>query len=679
MPAINDTATADNGQATGAAELASFMRIAQSEAAEHLGILGRIAIQGMSVAELLQEATRLTVTSDRDFARRLLDYAPASLMTAHFHSKRPAELYVLQTASGVWLNHDDTLQKMHHAAIDDWLQVLTFLTTHSALSGKQLGTCVSASRQNLSAQARRNVVAVVGAEAYAIQETNPDTQLTIADASDLDSNRAFLGAPNGIIDLNLGMKMRPELGRTKLVTRSVPDDFDDAANGPQNKVGEDALAKLFNHVPKEARDYLLDSVAFALRGSPKRTFLVIAGPKAGGKSTLLSAFKACLGDVKAGGYGMSIDASALLRANLKTSNAHAGGLFGIQDARLATVSELPEGKNALNTGLLKSITGGDDLPIRDVGEKAGISRPARGTLLLAMNDNDLSRLKLDDPALEDRCYILPYPSIPEGEQDKGFVDAVKETPEIRQAVLAELVMRATKFDDPSAEPPQPPQSVLDAVKLRRDDSIGESGQWAMAHLVVTDNPDDFTTSQHIWDAVSKVVEPDKDDRIDGRKRNEFTMMVQENCKLPLVTRGMVGEVGNRKRERGYLGVRLLGPGEAPPVDVAKPYLLPEAVQQQRDEGATRDEIVDRVDAVLLKGEARAGAPVVTARLTAIPAPLTTCKCPDCGCASPVEDFPPNAILCGLCAQGICPREKAKDGPLPGQTPLDLPTMGGKGN
>ena len=117
----------------------------------------------------------------------------------------------------------------------------------------------------------------------------------------------------------------------------------------------------------------------------------------------------------------------LLRANLKTSNAHAGGLFGIQDARLATVSELPEGKNALNTGLLKSITGGDDLPIRDVGEKAGISRPARGTLLLAMNDNDLSRLKLDDPALVDRCYILPYPSIPEGEQDKGFVDAVKES------------------------------------------------------------------------------------------------------------------------------------------------------------------------------------------------------------------------------------------------------------
>ena len=238
-------------------------------------------------------------------------------------------------------------------------------------------------------------------------------------------------------------------------------------------------------------------------------------------------------------------------------------------------------------------------------------------------------------------------------------------------------MRATKFDDPSAEPPQPPQSVLDAVKLRRDDSIGESGQWAMAHLVVTDNPDDFTTSQHIWDAVSKVVEPDKDGRIDGRKRNEFTMMVQENCKLPLVTRGMVGEVGNRKRERGYLGVRLLGPGEAPPVDVAKPYLLPEAVQQQRDEGATRDEIVDRVDAVLLKGEARAGAPVVTGRLTAIPAPIKICKCPDCDCSLPVDDNPEVAKLCAMCSEGLCPREKAKEEPLPGQTPLDLPTMGGK--
>ena len=53
MPAINDTATTSNGQATGADELASFMRIAQADAAQHLGILGRIAMEGISVAELL--------------------------------------------------------------------------------------------------------------------------------------------------------------------------------------------------------------------------------------------------------------------------------------------------------------------------------------------------------------------------------------------------------------------------------------------------------------------------------------------------------------------------------------------------------------------------------------------------------------------------------------------------
>ena len=66
-------------------------------------------------------------------------------------------------------------------------------------------------------------------------------------------------------------------------------------------------------------------------------------------------------------------------------------------------------------------------------------------------------------------------------------------------------MRATKFEDPSAEPPHPaairswmPSSAAETT------SIGESGQWAMAHLVVTDmTQTDFTTSQQIWDAVSR--------------------------------------------------------------------------------------------------------------------------------------------------------------------------------
>ena len=192
------------------------------------------------------------------------------------------------------------------------------------------------------------------------------------------------------------------------------------------------------------------------------------------------------------------------------------------------------------------------------------------------------------------------------------------------------------------------------MKLRRDDSIGESGQWAMAHVIVTNDPEDFTTSQHIWDAVSKVVEPDKDDRIDGRKRNEFTMMVQENCKLPLVTRGMVGEVGNRKRERGYIGVRLLGPGEAPPVEAPPVDVLALGVEKDHEAGATRDQIHERVDVVLLKAETRAGAPVVTGRLTAIPAPIKICKCLDCECDSPVAPEPEDAKLCEPCSLGKCP-------------------------
>ena len=69
--------------------------------------------------------------------------------------------------------------------------------------------------------------------------------------------------------------------------------------GHKTKSAEDALAKAIQPRTEGSHGTIYsDSVAFALRGSPKRAFLVLAGPKAGGKSTLLSAFKACLGDVK---------------------------------------------------------------------------------------------------------------------------------------------------------------------------------------------------------------------------------------------------------------------------------------------------------------------------------------------------------------------------------------------
>ena len=287
--------------------------------------------------------------------------------------------------------------------------------------------------------------------------------------------RRYLGAPNGVIDLDTGELITGAAARALLVSRSVPDPYDPTAQHPM-------IDGLLAHLGVDERQYLLSALGFALRGNPARRFYLLAGERNGGKTTVLAAGKACVGDVKAGGYGMTIQPAVLLTDRLQHANGHQGGLFGVQDARIATVSEIPDGRGRFNVGLLKSLTGGDPDSVRDVGEKAGPSRPATATIFVAANPPDFDRLDLTDSALEDRARILPYPSLPAGRRNPAVLDIVQNNPKARQAMLAVLV-RAAKAFAGNPYPPEDIPSVIEAVEDRRQASIGEVGQWLRDNLI----------------------------------------------------------------------------------------------------------------------------------------------------------------------------------------------------
>ena len=120
--------------------------------------------------------------------------------------------------------------------------------------------------------------------------------LKVVKTGELDRDGRYLGAPNGIIDLDTGALLTGVEARSKLVTRQVPDPYDPNATHPD-------VDRLLGHLPEESRSFLVNALSHALRGKVSRRFYVLLGPPAGGKSTLLEAVTAALGDVKTNGYG----------------------------------------------------------------------------------------------------------------------------------------------------------------------------------------------------------------------------------------------------------------------------------------------------------------------------------------------------------------------------------------
>ena len=480
-------------------------------------------------------------TPDADIMRTMRRHAGDLLVVIPDDGTRS----YLRAASrgGVWARSDDDIDQLVAAVALEWAKNALEDTDVD----RNTAAAVTRWQKRLAGTTGRN--AAQGSVGRVRVEWNKNGMLppalTTCKESEIDATRRYLGAPNGVIDLDTGELITGAAARALLVSRSVPDPYDPTAQHP-------VIDGLLAHLGVDERQYLLSALGFALRGNPARRFYLLAGERNGGKTTVLAAGKACVGDVKAGGYGMTIQPAVLLTDRLQHANGHQGGLFGVQDARIATVSEIPDGRGRFNVGLLKSLTGGDPDSVRDVGEKAGPSRPATATIFVAANPPDFDRLDLTDSALEDRARILPYPSLPTGQRNPAVLDIVQNNPKARQAMLAVLV-RAAKVFAGNPYPPEDIPSVIEAVEDRRQASIGEVGQWLRDNLIVSGRRDHLLATDDLIAALAEEYPPDDKGRYAGQTRKNVLAMARE------VVRGMpaakVGSVAGKKG-RYYRGVRL---------------------------------------------------------------------------------------------------------------------------
>ena len=425
--------------------------------------------------------------------RRLLEFAPDRFCVVQGAPGRPWRLLVEQEG-GRWSSAKDeaAVGELHMKSALGWQRRVSEAVMKGEIKdADQANYCTKWAITSAKHTGVRDLLAVVG-QTYRFMEDLRilPPQLTDCREDALDANRLVLGAPNGVISLDTGKLLSDAEARATFTTRFIPDRFEPDAE-------HEYADMLVAHLTKEDRTYLLSALGYGLRGNPARRIYGLVGERGGGKSTLLTALVESLGDVRLHGYAMAVAIEAFLASRWNGgSSAHHGNLIGMQDARFA-VSEEPPARSTVNVSLLKDLSGGRPQAIRDVGEKTEPARAAKATIIIAVNSGQEHVLDTKDAAFADRVRLLLYPKLTVA-PDTERIAAFSEIAEARQAVAAMLVRWAAS----TRERPKDPRSVQAYTELRRQDSIGQVGQYIESTLQVTGKTQDFVLLDSFIEAVA---------------------------------------------------------------------------------------------------------------------------------------------------------------------------------
>ncbi|MGI8594541.1 MAG: DNA primase family protein [Solirubrobacteraceae bacterium] len=237
----------------------------------------------------------------------------------------------------------------------------------------------------------------------------------------LDAAPFLLNVKNGTLDLQSG-ELR-EHHREDLLTKLAPVAW---VPGARDRAWERFLAHTTGG-DGDLATFLQRAAGYTLTGDTGEEVLFFAhGPTATGKSTLLEALGATLGE-----YAVTADFDTFLARRgdpgVRTDIARLAG------ARLVASLEVEDGKH-LAEGLLKQLTGGDTVTARFLYSNAFEFAPAFKLWLAA---NGRPRVSADDAAIWRRIVQVPFvETVPAAERDPGLKRHLKDDPGARSAILA---------------------------------------------------------------------------------------------------------------------------------------------------------------------------------------------------------------------------------------------------
>lgn len=262
------------------------------------------------------------------------------------------------------------------------------------------------------------------------------------DINEFDANPFLIGVANGVIDLREAVQEYDErgnvIGVTPLFRDAHPDDLILLNTGVEYKrydrTGTTARKQweryldTFINVGPDGKSFCEEVQMFfgyGLIGSnPERIFLLVYGPSSTGKSTLLNAVGAALGD-----YAMTANISMYQNHKLNPVLARA------LSKRIVMTSELSDGSN-FSIEVLKNITGNEVVSAELKGSNAIVER--RPSFLPIVATNVVPDTDGVDDAVKRRMVALPFENAVDPAKTDASISIMIET-EAREAVLSWLV------------------------------------------------------------------------------------------------------------------------------------------------------------------------------------------------------------------------------------------------
>ena len=213
--------------------------------------------------------------------------------------------------------------------------------------------------------------------------------------TNLNSKKHLVPFSNGVFDL-IQNKFR-KTRKDDYVNLIVGYNYDEGSNN------KEVYVFLQQVLPNSGvRDYVLKKMSECLNGDiPNTNFLMFIGDSgANGKSQLLNLMKLTMGE-----FGEKVEVTLLTRKRNNANEANSEKIK-LMYKRFAFLSE-PEDGEKINIGLLKELTGSEEIVARGLYQEA-VSFVLEAKLFLACNE--LPEIKGEDTALWRRIRVIDFPS-----------------------------------------------------------------------------------------------------------------------------------------------------------------------------------------------------------------------------------------------------------------------------
>lgn len=278
-------------------------------------------------------------------------------------------------------------------------------------------------------------------------------QAFILAPDELDADPYALNTRNGIVNLRHGTRTPHDPAR--LCSKITNADYDASAVHP---VFERFLAETTG-ADAELEGFLRRAAGATLAGVVvDQVLLFLHGPGATGKSTLLAALKAALGE-----YAVTTDFETFL-ARRDTGGARSD-LARLHGARMVISSEVDDGRR-LAEAALKQLTGGDTITARFMYADYFEFTP-RFTLWLAANRRPT--VDANDDAMWRRILQVPFTRVvPPGKRDPNVLRALAEDPDAQAAVLAWAVRGCLEWQEQGLAIPASVRAYTEEYRQEND-------------------------------------------------------------------------------------------------------------------------------------------------------------------------------------------------------------------